>query len=85
MWKILFLITSTVVRENCMKICRVGAVSSRKAFSSVPLIHMSGIQTFYFPALEEMRFVFASRHSSINGAKLQSQRCVHDTVEFFIM
>jgi len=58
--------TSAVVRVNCMKICRVGGVSSRKAFSNVHLIHVSGIQTFYFPALEEMRFVFAARHSSIN-------------------
>ena len=79
------LITSTVVRENCMKICRVGGVSSRKAFSSVHLIHMGRIQTFYFRALEEMRFVLASRHSSINAAKLKSERCVHDAMKFFIV
>jgi hypothetical protein len=60
-------------------------VSSRKAFSSVHLVNMSGIQTFYFPALEEMRFVFASCHSSINAAKLQSQRCVNDAVKFFLV
>jgi hypothetical protein len=75
-----------IVRENCMKTCRVGGVSSGKAFSSVPLIHMNVIQMFYFPALEEMRFVFASRHSSVNASTLQSQRCVHDdALEFFIV
>jgi hypothetical protein len=84
-WNILLLITSTVGHENCMKMCRVGGVSSRKAFSSVHLIHMSGMQTFYFPALEETRFVFASRHSSLNAAKLQCQRCVRDAVKFFIV
>jgi hypothetical protein len=78
------IVTHRVVRESCMKLCRVGGVSSRKVCGNVQSIPMSGTQTFYFPACEETRFTFAPRHSS-NNAKLQSQWCVRDAVKFFIM
>jgi hypothetical protein len=84
LWNFLLIVSSRVLRENCKKLRCVGGVSSRKVLGNVQIIQMSVIQTFSFPACEEVQFAFAPRHSS-NSAKLQSHWCARDAVKFFIM